>query len=130
MEAERTFWEKATILHAEYHRPADRKVRTRHSRDHYDLCMIADSTHGRKALGNLSLLERVVQLKRTYFRSGWANYDTMIPGSFHLVPPDHRIAGLRTDYQQMRDMFYETPPSFDELLIRLKQLEDQINQAL
>ena len=31
LELERTFWEKATILHAEFHRPADRQMRDRHA---------------------------------------------------------------------------------------------------
>src|SRR5262249_61044734 len=34
LEVERSFWEKATILHAEYHRPADRPMPDRFSR-HY-----------------------------------------------------------------------------------------------
>ncbi len=41
LEAERTFWEKATILHAEYHRPQDKPMRSRLSRDCYDVCRIA-----------------------------------------------------------------------------------------
>jgi hypothetical protein len=32
LEIERTFWEKATILHAEYHRPLDKPMRDRFSR--------------------------------------------------------------------------------------------------
>ena len=34
-EAERTFWEKATILHAEYLRPQDKPMRSWLSRDCY-----------------------------------------------------------------------------------------------
>jgi len=32
LEVERTFWEKATILHAEYHRPPEKPMRSRLSR--------------------------------------------------------------------------------------------------
>jgi hypothetical protein len=37
MEVERTFWEKATILHAEYHRPVDEPIGDRFSRHYSDL---------------------------------------------------------------------------------------------
>jgi hypothetical protein len=35
--AKRTFWEKATILHAEYYRPAEKALPDRYSRHYYDL---------------------------------------------------------------------------------------------
>ena len=40
MEVERTFWEKATILHAEYHRPADQPFGERFSRHYSDLAAL------------------------------------------------------------------------------------------
>ncbi len=40
MEVERTFWEKATILHAEYHRPAAQPVGERFSRHYSDLAAL------------------------------------------------------------------------------------------
>jgi hypothetical protein len=36
LSAERTFWEKATILHAEFHRPADKPMPERFSRHYCD----------------------------------------------------------------------------------------------
>lgn len=129
LEAERTFWEKATILHAEYHRPADKPMRTRLSRDCYDVCRMAAHPCGQRAMKDLLLLERVVNHKRTYFQSGWANYDTAAPGTLRLVPPQHRLAALRADYQQMQEMFTESPPAFDEILDELRSIEDALNRA-
>jgi len=127
LEAERTFWEKTTILHAEYHRPQDKPMRNRLSRDCYDVCRMAQHESGQRALADSALLKRVVEHKRMYFYSGWANYDTAKPGTFRLVPPEHRRSDLRTDYQQMHEMFIEEPPPFDELLRQLNELEDKIN---
>jgi hypothetical protein len=76
LEAERTFWEKATILHTEYHRPREKPMRNRLSRDCYDLCCMAKHGSGRRALADLALLQRVVEHKRIYFYSSWASYDT------------------------------------------------------
>ncbi len=39
--ARRTFWEKATILHAEYHRPPAKPLPNRYSRHYYDVAMLA-----------------------------------------------------------------------------------------
>ncbi len=39
--AKRTFWEKATILHAEFHRPADKALPDRYSRHYYDVALLA-----------------------------------------------------------------------------------------
>ena len=39
--AKRTFWEKATILHAEYHRPPEKRLPERYSRHYYDVAMLA-----------------------------------------------------------------------------------------
>ena len=42
--AERTFWEKVTILHHEHHRPATSVVPARYSRHYYDLFKLAQSS--------------------------------------------------------------------------------------
>lgn len=129
LEIERTFWEKAAILHVEYHRPAEKPMRSRFSRDCYDVCQMAAHPAGQRALEDLDLLARVVRHKRTYFQSAWANYDAAKPGTLRLVPPAHRLADLKTDYQQMRTMFTEPPPPFDEILRQLQRIEDTINKG-
>ena len=82
---------------------------------------------GQRAMADLDLLTCVVQHKRLYFQSSWANYDAAKPGSLRLVPPDYRIADLKTDYQQMQEMFTEAPPPFEELLRQLRNTEDTLN---
>jgi len=127
--AVRTFWEKATILHQEYHRPADKPLPPRYSRHYYDLAMLADSKHGSIAVGDVDLLARVVEHKRSFFRCGWARYDAAVPGTLRLVPPDHRIATLRSDYAAMASMFFGERPSFEQVLARLTKLEEDINRV-
>ena len=60
LEIERTFWEKATILHTEYHRPANKPMRNRLSRDCYDVCCMAAHPAGQRAMEDLDLLAHVV----------------------------------------------------------------------
>ena len=127
LEAERTFWEKATLLHAECHRPAEKAAPIRLSRHFYDLMRLALEPVGVRALADVALRERVVRHKSTYFASSWASYGTAHPGTFRLVPGRERIDALRQDYSQMRDMIFATPPGFDEIIEVITALQVKIN---
>lgn len=126
--AERTFWEKATLLHAEYHRPAAKPSKDRLSRHYYDLYRLSTQEVGRRALERQDLLQRVVQHKSFFFAQAWANYDTAKPGSFHLVPPDARTPPLRDDYTAMQAMIFSDVPEWDEIMRGLQKLEQRLNQ--
>lgn len=123
----RTFWEKTTILHAELHRPEETKLPSRQSRHYYDLYCIAKSNYRDAILQDRSLLERVVEHKQVFFRSKWASYDTATKGDLRLCPKESRLDTLRADFEDMRQMFFETPPEFSNVLYELKLLEQLIN---
>jgi hypothetical protein len=125
--ARRTFWEKATILHAEYHRPLDKPMLPRYSRHYADVAMMARSSVKGDAMGDLELLRSVVLHKDRFYHSGWARYQEARPGSFRLVPRDERLAELRRDHQAMRAMYFGDPPDFDGMLRDLARLEREIN---
>ena len=127
LEIERSFWEKATILHMEYHRPAEKPTPDRFSRHYADTAALAKHAAASKAVDQHELRNRVVQWKSQFFGSSWANYDNAKPGSFRLIPPLDRHAALRRDYQAMRDMYLSEPTSFDEILAILAELEKRIN---
>jgi hypothetical protein len=127
LEAERTFWEKATVLHAEYHRPADRPLPVAMSRHYSDLAALSRRAAGQRAVTDFDLLARVRVHKQTYFRSGWAHYETAVPGSFHIVPSQERRVQIEKDYRGMGDMFMAAPPSFETILEELAGVERQIN---
>ena len=124
---ERTFWEKATILHQEAHRPADKKQPGRYSRHYYDLMRMAISSKRQNYLERVDLLEEVVSFKKKYYPCGWASYDSAKPGSMKLVPPRERIRTLELDYQQMKTMIFGEAPEFGMILETLQDLEDSIN---
>lgn len=125
IDAERTFWEKATILHQEAHRPG--AIPARYSRHYYDLHKLSESAIRSTALANLALLKSVVEFKERFYYSSWARYDLAIPGSFRLRPPDGQLPALERDYRAMRDMFYREPPTFGAILAGLVALEQEIN---
>lgn len=129
LELERSFWEKATILHAEYHRPAEKPAPDRFSRHYADTAVLAHLPVADAALSQRQLRERVVEWKSRFFGSAWARYDLAKPGSFRLVPPPSRQASLSNDYDAMQDMYMTNPPSFDDVLDVLSNLEMKINQG-
>jgi hypothetical protein len=125
---ERTFWEKATLLHKWYHATPDKRFPDRQSRHYYDLYKLAQSPVREKALGQPSLLNSVAEHKRVFFAQGWAKYELAKPGTLKLVPSDERIRELERDYAAMQQMMFGTTPSLDTILESLKELESQINR--
>jgi len=128
LELERTFREKATILHAEHHRPSGRPTPDRFSRHYADAAALARRPESAEALRLHQLRGRVVDWKSRFFGSGRARYDLAKPGAFRLTPPPERLPELRRDYRAMRDMYPSEPPSFDEVLAELDDLERRINE--
>jgi hypothetical protein len=124
--AERTFWEKAAILHQEAHRPG--LIPSRHSRHYYDLYKLALSPIRDKALADVQMLHDVVEFKTKFYPSAWARYQLAKPGSFRLLPAnDVQISRLKEDYREMQMMLFGEPPSFASVLSELRNLESQIN---
>lgn len=129
LEIERTFWEKATILHAEYHRLADSPMKERHARHYADFAALWRHAPAHPARTRVDLLERVRRHKSRFFPSSWANYDTAAPGSLHLVPPAARLDALRADYQAMQQMFLGERMPFDTVLAILQEAETTLNRS-
>jgi hypothetical protein len=129
LEARRTFWEKATLLHAEYHRPVVRLGAERLSRHYYDLAQLAESPIYSEALADLDLLTRVAEHKDRLFAAAWARYAEARPGTLRLVPHPELREMLEADYEAMQEMIFGDPPPFTAILKRLGQVEMEINGA-
>lgn len=124
---QRTFWEKATILHAEFHRPPDSPTPDRYARHYFDMAKLLAHADAHRFLGDRAQCERVVDWKRRVFARGWARYDLACAGSFRLVPADQRHAALAQDYARMRPMFMSPPSAFDALIDALDRAERTLN---
>lgn len=127
IDAERTFWEKATILHHEANRPESSPVPIRYSRHYYDLYRMAQSEVKCRAVRKLDLLESVIEFKTRFYPRGWANYDKARPGSFKLIPPERILEVLQKDYLSMQEMIFGQRPEFEEIITGLAELESEIN---
>jgi len=125
--AERTFWEKATILHHEAHRPAGNPQPPRYSRHYYDLARMAVSPVKDAALADLGLLADVVAFKQRFYPRNWARYDLAVPGSLRLVPYGPVLKTVADDYRAMANMIFGEIPPFETILAALQDLENEIN---
>lgn len=128
LSAERTFWEKATILHAEYHRPLDKSIPQRFSRHYSDFYELIRKGVAKSATTNMDLLARVARHKALFFKSGWARYEEASRGTLRISPPEYRIRDLREDYDKMGQMFFGIPADYDEMMSCLKQWETEFNR--
>lgn len=125
--AERTFWEKATLLHEEYYRKPDKPLRARMFRHYYDIVMLDKKGITEKALDDLQLLDTVLVNKQTYFASSYANYETAKIGTMRLLPHNNFLEQLRRDCENMADMFFGEAPNFDQIIQEVARIESKIN---
>jgi hypothetical protein len=124
--AERTFWEKATILHQEAHRPS--LIPPRSSRHYYDLYKLALSPTRDTAFSQADLLTDVVEFKQRFYPSTWSRYDLAVPGTLKLLPARaDKLKDLERDYQEMQVMLFGERPPFSAITEKLQELEFQIN---
>ncbi|TVR85073.1 MAG: nucleotidyl transferase AbiEii/AbiGii toxin family protein [Trueperaceae bacterium] len=129
LSVERTFWEKATLIHAELARP-HRALKERYVRHWYDLHRL--STHltiGPHVLAAASALAQVIDMKTKQFRSGGVHYEDCGRGALRLAPDGAQRTRLRDDYRRMQasGMFLAESPAFDAIIDQLHDLEATIN---
>ena len=126
---QRTFWEKAVLMHVQSNRQALKAKSYRLSRHWYDLHRLAGHESGKAALDNRALLEDVVRHNQVFFRASYANYEACLNGEFRLIPNERAITELRADYDNMvgTGMIYDQPPPFDEIIGGLREIEHKIN---
>lgn len=124
--AERTFWEKATILHQQAHR--QNSMPARYSRHYYDFYKLSRSPVKEAALKDGKLLQDVVEFKQRFYPSAWAKYENAKPGSFKLLPNEACLAEIGKDYDAMGEMIFGDRPDLDLMMGALGELEQEINE--
>ena len=125
VDAERTFWEKATILHKVA--CSGGPIANRYARHYYDMYMLGNSDIKEEAFRRVDLLIRDINFKQKFYYTKKASYDTAVPGSIRLMPGKETTDALRADYEHMKNMFYENAPEWEKILEYLNRLEREIN---
>ncbi len=127
--AERTFWEKAMLLHEETYRPAGKKRRTvRMARHYYDLWCLITRGIAEKAIDCGDIFSRTAKHREIYFKWSWMDYGTLQKGKLRLIPLPESKLEWRRDYEAMRtEMFFGEVPSFDEVIQVVQAFQDSFN---
>lgn len=124
---ERTFWEKATILHQETNRPKRSLMPIRYARHYYDLYCISKSPYKQSALRETELLRNVIHFKSKFYPRSWDNYEEVTFKTLRLVPIESRLKEVEADYKEMTEMFFGIAPSFKEMMETITELENEIH---
>ena len=127
MDAERTFWEKVTILHKIVSSYEQKGIPARYARHYYDLYQMSRSDVKKEAFHRKDFLTQDVKFKLKFYYVKNASYETAKIGTVKLVPCESAIRELELDYAHMKDMIYGDQPSFSEILDSLALLEAEIN---
>lgn len=125
VEAKRTFWEKATILHSEAYRIGT-KIPQRYSRHYYDLYMLYKSHVKAEAFGDFELLDKVAIFKQKFYRSNRSRYDEANKDGLLLIPSKESIIDLQKDYRSMQSMIFGESISFETILNGLSEMLEEI----
>jgi Nucleotidyl transferase AbiEii toxin, Type IV TA system len=129
--AERTFWEKALILHGIHcsfrdsqRRPGERNLISRH---YYDVAMMCGCPAGQKAVQSIALLDKVREHKMLLFRNPREKLEESKPGTIRLLPQEEIKAELAKDFEEMSGMMFGRQPNFEWVLNEIAKLEININ---
>ena len=132
MAAERTFWEKATAVHAWCLKGEARGDRL--ARHWYDLTALERAGVAQRAFADRALGVRVARHKQAFFEmkdvsNQIVEYLRAIEGGLRLVPEGALRGALEADYARMvgEGMLPEDAPEFEELLQACGEMERTAN---
>jgi hypothetical protein len=126
---ERTFLEKAFLLHEEFQKPQERIRVDRMTRHIYDLEKLMDTDFAINALKNKELYNAIVEHRRTLTKMKEVDYTTHTPDKINFVPPESVIELWRDDYESMQgQMIYGKSLTFDKLIERIKELNERFRK--
>ncbi|GHU64344.1 nucleotidyltransferase [Bacteroidia bacterium] len=126
---ERTFLEKVCLLHEEFAKKEQEKIRVNRMNRHlYDIVRMLDTPIAEKALNDTELYKHIIAHRRMFQAMKDFDYDTLFPDKIKIVPPDSVIAKWEDDYRKMQAMMYGESPSFGVIIEKIQQLNERLNK--
>ncbi|MYN46085.1 nucleotidyl transferase AbiEii/AbiGii toxin family protein [Pseudoduganella sp. FT93W] len=129
--AERTFWEKAMLLHEERFRPPEKVRGARMARHYYDVYCLIQKGVAAAATADLTLFSQVSAHRQVFFEQSWVDYTTLKPDSLEIMPTTDQYKAWEQDYVAMQaEMFSESPPAFDVILSAVQQFQSKFRDQI
>jgi len=125
----RTLIEKMFLLHEEFQKPKDRKIRSeRMTRHLYDISRLMETEYLEKVISDKELYNTIIEHRSKLTKVSWVDYDKHSYSTLNFIPPKEIIDDYEKDYEAMKEsMFYGETDSFENLIKKLKKLNDKIN---
>ena len=126
---QRTFLEKAFLLHEEFQKPEGNIRIERMSRHLYDLERLMDTDFAREALNDISLYQSIIDHRSKLTAISGLDYSTHSPDRINFVPPASVMEKWRDDYSAMQaSMIYGLSLSFGKLIERISELNERFRK--
>tara|TARA_A100001391_G_scaffold195481_1_gene172864 strand:- start:1551 stop:2570 length:1020 start_codon:yes stop_codon:yes gene_type:complete len=126
--AQRTFWEKVTLLHSLVHLGEEKMIKAKPARHLYDIYQLGNNELGREAVLDIDLLASVIEHKKVFYKRTASKYELAVPGTLRILPSKELAEVLRPEYEQMTEiMIFGDSPDFDVVVDELLNIEYQIN---
>lgn len=120
---QRTFWEKAFLLHELFQRPVEKIEIARMSRHWYDLHYLITAGFATKAIQDAELYSAVRNHRKKFTKVPGVDYDTLSPKDFGLFPPKDKESDWNSDYKKMIGSYiHRNAPSLEVLSGSMKEL--------
>ncbi len=127
--AEKTFLEKAFLLHELFSSQSLKKANHK-SRHLYDLAQMMNTDIAARAIANDELWNTIHHHRELFTSMSGVDYTPDIRKRIRLLPPDNVIDDWRNDYKAMlSSMIYGEKPTFEELMGKMKELEDMFHNT-
>ena len=126
---QKTFLEKAFLLHELFSVEHDTLPAKRRSRHLYDLNRMMDRDFAIAAVHDDVLWEHIRHHRERFTSMLGVDYSGDIRNRICLVPPEKHIEDWKKDYQYMCDsMIYGEKPTFTELIESIRELERRFRE--
>ena len=125
--AEKTFLEKAFLLHELFSSRSPREANHK-SRHLYDLAQMMATDIAERAIADDNLWNAIHHHRELFTGMSGVDYAPDIRKRIALLPPNDALDNWRKDYSDMQAfMIYGEEPTFDELMEKMKDLEDRFH---
>ena len=127
--AEKTFLEKAFLIHEMFSVEGHGRKADRKSRHLYDLSEMMKHGIDDKALKNDDLWESIRRHREIYTYVSGMDYTPDIRKRIVLIPREDIISAWEKDYTDMKDdMIFGDKPTFDDLIDMMKTLQEKFRK--
>lgn len=126
----RTLLEKMFLLHEEFQKPKDRKIKSaRMTRHLYDISRLMETPYLDQALKDKILYSTIIKHRSKLTKVSWVDYSTLDYKTLKFIPPKEILEEYKKDYLAMEEsMFYGETEIFEELMAKLSKLNQRVNE--